>query len=105
MAGTRPTSKNTLITISYWRDVASLHASAFGPAHQAGWDWWNRTRKEFPHLGIIHEVYVVKRGGFGATYVDAPAFGLGEYLLLCLVLVGKLRGGNGILSVEGIGFE
>jgi len=73
-----PETKNTFATISYWRDLESLHALALGDTHRTGWQWWNRTVKEHPHLGLFHEVYVVPRGHFISNYINFPPFALGK---------------------------
>lgn len=78
MAGTRPGSRNTIATLSYWRDLESLHALALGPTHRAGWDWWNDTVKQNQHLGVFHEVYVVPKGHYTNNYANFPPFGMGE---------------------------
>lgn len=78
MAGNRAESRNTIATISYWRDLESLHAIAFGPTHRSGWDWWNSTVERHPHLGIFHEVYVVPKGQWTNTYVNFPPFSIGK---------------------------
>lgn len=78
MAGIRPESKHIMATLSYWRDLKSLHDFTFGPAHRAGWDWWNSTVKQHPHLGIFHEVYVVPKDQWTNVYVNFPPFGMGE---------------------------
>ena len=82
MAGNRASSADIFATISYWRDVESLHNFAFGPSHRSGWGWWNETHKDHPHLGIYHELYVAKAQHWSNVYVDFPAFGLGNMALL-----------------------
>lgn len=58
--------------------MESLQAFAQGPAHRAGWDWWDRTLKQQPHLGIRHEVYAAPRGHWENVYVNFQPFGMGE---------------------------
>lgn len=58
--------------------MESLHAFAQGPAHRAGWNWWNRTVKQHPHIGIMHEVYAAPKGHWENIYVNCPPFGMGE---------------------------
>ena len=82
MSGTRPESRNIMTTISYWRDLPSLHAIALGPTHRAGWDWFNSIKTQNPHLGIFHEVYVVPRERYTNNYENCPIWGLGEWLFI-----------------------
>ncbi|KAL8713054.1 MAG: hypothetical protein Q9220_002914 [cf. Caloplaca sp. 1 TL-2023] len=97
MAGTRPESQNIFTTISYWRDIESLHAVAFGPAHRAAWDWWNSMSKKHPHIGLFHEVYVVPKGQWTTGYLNFPRFGMGQ------TRVGKNGGvGDGDPLVENV---
>ena len=53
LIGNRPTTANTLITLSYWRDISSLHAFAHSDIHRKGWDWWNRNGQRLSHLGRL----------------------------------------------------
>ena len=78
MAGTRPGYSNTIITISYWHNLDSLHAYAHGPKHQEGWNWWNKVAREHQHLGILHEVYCAPKGGWENIYINCPPFGMGK---------------------------
>ena len=77
MAGTRPQTADTIVTLSYWRDLESLHAFAHGDLHREGWDWWNRNVKRWPHLGVMHEVYAAPEKCWENIYINFPAFGLG----------------------------
>ena len=78
MAGNWASSADIFTTISYWRDVESLQLFAFGPAHRSGWNWWDETHEEHPHLGIFHESYIVNGGQWSDDYVDFATFDLGK---------------------------
>lgn len=49
---TSHTRSNALKNHYYFRDYEGLHKFAHGFVHRKGWDWWNRTLKEHPHLGM-----------------------------------------------------
>lgn len=78
---TRPTSM-TRVVLSYWRSVEGLQAFTVGPKHREGWDWWNRTVYEHPHLGIMHEVYAAPPGAWENINVNFIPFGIGKSRLL-----------------------
>ncbi|CAL8579863.1 hypothetical protein XPA_005593 [Xanthoria parietina] len=72
-------SSPAVVTISYWKSIEHLHAFASGPAHRKGWDWWASTaRKQFPHLGIMHETYEAPKGKWENVYEGFVPIGVGE---------------------------
>ena len=57
--------------ISYWSSIEAIHEFAYGPAHRAGWDWWNGlTEKESKHIGINHEIFAAEPGQWEAIYIN-----------------------------------
>ena len=80
MEGTTPDTGNMVVSLSYWENVESLHAFAQGPAHRAGWDWWNRTEKQLAHIGIMHDVYAAPKGHWENIYLNFRPFGMGEWI-------------------------
>lgn len=67
----------TILVVSYWSSMAHLHAFAHGPSHRVGLNWWNKTQKEHPHLGIMHETYVAPRGNWENFYQNFHPIGMG----------------------------
>lgn len=65
------------MTISYWRSIDDLHTFAHGPAHRAGWAWWDRTVKQLGHISICHEIYQVDRGQWESIFINAQPALLG----------------------------
>ena len=67
------------LVIQYWRSVEQLEAfarDARAPHHPA-WKTWNRlVGYQKPHVGIWHESYQVKAGGYECLYGNMPRFGL-----------------------------
>jgi fumagillin biosynthesis monooxygenase len=63
----RPTA-NTGMAIMYFRDVEGLHRFAHDPMHREAWDWWNKMKDEYPHIGIFHETFVSPPGGWETIY-------------------------------------
>lgn len=100
MVGNRPHTANILITLSYWRDIESLHAFAHSDVHRKGWDWWNRKGPQLPHLGLMHEVYAAPARGWESIYINFPPFVLGG----SKVFLGEGRESVGVLvKAEGKG--
>jgi hypothetical protein len=64
-------------SFKYWRSIEDLHAFAHGPLHREGWEWWNRTLKEHPHLAIYHEVFAVNSKNWETIYTNCEPTGLG----------------------------
>ena len=88
------------ITLSYWKDLRSLHGFAHSQQHRAGWDWWNATVKHMPFMGIMHEVYAIPKGHWENIYVNYRPFGMGKSMerqgygklgSFARILCGKLR--------------
>ncbi|KAL4779837.1 hypothetical protein BJX76DRAFT_66670 [Aspergillus varians] len=65
-----------IMTIYYFRNMAGVHKFAHGPAHRAGWDWWDRTIKEHPDISIMHEVYEAPAGCWENVYINYRPIGL-----------------------------
>ena len=67
------------MVIQYWRSVEHLEGfarDARAPHHPA-WKTWNRlVGYSKPHVGIWHESYQVKAGGYECLYGNMPRFGL-----------------------------
>lgn len=73
-----PANGSTLLTLSYWKSAAHLHAYAHSPTHRAGWDWWAKANKSYPHIGIMHETFAVPAGGWENIYQNFWPVGMGE---------------------------
>ena len=72
------TGKQVLM-LSYWKDLESLHTYAQSPLHRQALDLWNKRVKTHPHLGIMHEVYNVPKGGWENIYWNSPKTAMGEF--------------------------
>ena len=72
---------NTMIWLSYWKDIDHLRGFAHGDAHRAGWDWFNAF-KGHPHIGIMHEIYSTPKGNWENIYHNFRPFGMGNTLLV-----------------------
>ena len=71
-----PGGGNALITLSYWKSIDHLHAFAQGPSHKLGWDFWSKTNKQWPHIGIMHETYEVPAGSWENIYQNHHPAGM-----------------------------
>lgn len=80
--GSHGQTSNEIMTVSYWRNTEGLHAFAESPVHREGWDWWNRTIKQHPHLVIFHEIYKADRKNHENIYVNAQPILIGRSLPL-----------------------
>ena len=54
-----------------------MHAFAHGPLHREAWDYWNRTVKAHPYLGVHHEVFEADAGRWESVYANFQPTGLG----------------------------
>lgn len=68
----------TTVTVQYWRDFESLDAFARDPGlpHLEPWRRFNRLVRSSGDVGIWHETYQVRAGGYEALYANMPVFGL-----------------------------
>lgn len=76
--GERQDSKGqTEVTLSYWKTLEGLHKFAHASAHMKGQLWWERGASEdYPHIGIMHEVYDVPAGNWENIYQNFRPFGV-----------------------------
>lgn len=70
------TTSSEIMAVCYFRTTEGLHEFAHSPYHRVGWDWWNRTMKEHPHLAIYHETYHVPKGNWESIYVNSHISGI-----------------------------
>ena len=89
------------MTVYYFRSMAGLHKFAHAPAHRAGWNWWNRTVKEHPHISIMHEVYEAPAGAWESIYVNYKPIGLGMYSTYCGFVAGLRLIANVVCFSDG----
>ncbi|KAK2669016.1 Monooxygenase [Fusarium oxysporum f. sp. vasinfectum] len=68
-AGDRLTGSEAMV-VGYFKDVSNLHKFAQGSSHRNGWNWWNSIVKDNPHLGIMHEVYMVPKNHWESIYIN-----------------------------------
>ncbi|MCV2350075.1 DUF4188 domain-containing protein [Paucibacter sp. Y2R2-4] len=70
----------TLILVQYWRSMEQLLAYAKDKQseHLPAWKAFNKAVGSDGSVGIWHETYAVRPGGFENIYVNMPAFGLGR---------------------------
>jgi hypothetical protein len=66
------------VTLTYWRSVSDLHTFAHSGTHAKAWAWFNKTRKEYPHLGVLHELYDVPAKKWEASYQSVKRWGVGQ---------------------------
>lgn len=64
------TTGSELITVYYFKDMEYVHQFALSDIHRKGWDWFNKHTKQYPHLGIMHELYQVPAGKWENIYVN-----------------------------------
>jgi heme-degrading monooxygenase HmoA len=93
--GSQNAASNEILSISYWRNIQGVHDYAESPVHRAGWDWWNRTVKEHPHLLISHEIYRAEAGQHENVYVNAPPTLIGMFFSFLSVWTFRVMYANG----------
>jgi hypothetical protein len=66
------------IMVQYWRSVEQLESFARDARlpHHPAWKRWNRAVGDSGDVGVWHETYLVRDGGFEALYGNMPTFGL-----------------------------
>jgi len=66
------------ILVQYWRSVEQLESFARDARlpHHPAWKRWNRAVGDSGDVGVRHETYLVRDGGFEALYGNMPTFGL-----------------------------
>lgn len=96
--GSQGETSNELMTVSYWRNTEGLHAFAESPVHREGWDWWNRTVEQHPHMVIFHEIYKADRKSHENIYVNSQPILIG----MSLPLLGSTRMSSCPLLTEGV---
>jgi hypothetical protein len=71
-------SGRTIAMTQYWRSFEHLHAYAHAKdkAHLPAWAEFNRLVGGNGAVGIFHETYMVKAGGYEAVYANMPRYGL-----------------------------
>jgi hypothetical protein len=70
----------TVLVVQYWRSLEQLMAYARdrNGQHLPAWRDFNQRAKGTSSVGIWHETYAVRPGGFESIYVGMPRFGLGK---------------------------
>ncbi len=70
----------TILVLQYWRSMDQLMAYATNKeaAHLPAWQAFNRSVGINGSVGIWHETYAIKPGGYESIYTNMPAFGLGK---------------------------
>ncbi|PSN61252.1 hypothetical protein BS50DRAFT_625507 [Corynespora cassiicola Philippines] len=76
--GTDRDSGNTAVWISYWTSVEKLHEWALGPLHKRGMAMFYNKKKSTPHIGLMHELYVVPKKNWENVYYNFTPFGMGQ---------------------------
>ncbi|KAK4228623.1 hypothetical protein QBC38DRAFT_474416 [Podospora fimiseda] len=72
-------SVTTILGVYYFRDLEGLNRFAHDEMHRKGWEWFERFKKEGNnHLGIFHETFEVRKGGWEGIYVDMQPVLLGN---------------------------
>jgi hypothetical protein len=73
-------SGRVIQTTQYWRSFEQLHAYAHAKdkKHLPAWTEFNRKVSGNGSVGIFHETYVVKPGGWECVYGNMPRFGLAK---------------------------
>lgn len=74
-------SRNTLMSVYYFRDMDGLNRFAHDPVHRKAWDWYV---KEFAadngkrHIGVFHEAYYAPPGMWETIYMNMQPTMLGR---------------------------
>ncbi|KAK4168358.1 hypothetical protein QBC43DRAFT_228970 [Cladorrhinum sp. PSN259] len=64
-------STTSLLGVYYFKNIEGLNRFAVDPMHRKAWDWFSKFEKAGgKHLGIFHETFEVKKGGYETLYVN-----------------------------------
>jgi hypothetical protein len=79
-ASRQDTKGRTVVYLSYWKTLEGLHKFAHASPHMKGQLWWEQGgMDEFPHIGIMHEVYEVPAGNWENVFHNYRPFGICEW--------------------------
>lgn len=78
LVGQVPGRGNYMVVLSYWKSLDHLRDFAAKSYHANGRRWWDRTKKQWPYIGIFHETYNVPTGHYEAIYENFHPFGIGQ---------------------------
>jgi hypothetical protein len=69
----------TITVVQYWRsfDALEAYAKSRSAAHLPAWQAFNQAVGSNGGVGIWHETYLIKAGGYENIYNNMPRFGLG----------------------------
>jgi hypothetical protein len=85
--GRPDTQGKTMVFLSYWKTLEGLHKFAHASAHMKGQTWWEKgASEEFPHIGIMHEVYEVPAGNWENVFHNYRPFGICKLSSLYLIV-------------------
>ncbi|KAL1311291.1 hypothetical protein AAFC00_001475 [Neodothiora populina] len=76
--GQQRSTKNTIMSIMYFKSAADVHAFAESPVHRDAVTWWNRIVGAHPHLTIFHELYQVPKGNWESIYMQSAPIGVAD---------------------------
>lgn len=70
----------TVVLVQYWRNMELLmnYAKSRNASHLPAWQAFNKSIGSDGSVGIWHETYNIKAGGYENVYVNMPPFGLGK---------------------------
>lgn len=69
---------NEIMTVFYLRDYESLHRFAHDELHMEGVRWYLKYAKQYPHIAIYHETYLVPKGQWENIYANSKPTGIGD---------------------------
>jgi hypothetical protein len=78
-------TNNTMMTVYYFKHVEGLHRFAHDDVHRKAWDWFDKGcpsekgngKKGKGYIGVYHETFETKAGGWETIAADMPPTLLG----------------------------
>ncbi|KAJ6091768.1 hypothetical protein N7467_003737 [Penicillium canescens] len=74
--GSERSSNNTLLIKYFFKDVESIHRFAQEPLHKEIWAYYNQHNPG--HVGVFHETFITKAGGYESMYLNCHPTLLGR---------------------------
>ncbi|KAI5196651.1 hypothetical protein AUEXF2481DRAFT_7329 [Aureobasidium subglaciale EXF-2481] len=68
LVGAESATNNETVTIMYFKSSESVQAYATWPLHRKSLTWWAKHAAQYPHVGIFHELYQVRKKNYETVY-------------------------------------
>ncbi|THY31342.1 hypothetical protein D6D01_02955 [Aureobasidium pullulans] len=78
LVGAEAATNNETVSIMYFKTSEAVQAYATGPLHRKSLTWWAKHAAKYPHVGIFHELYQVRKKNWETVYGHMKPMFAGE---------------------------